>query len=82
MTRTRRSRDTQENRDARKAALVAYGTYGQTLNLKDLEAFRLAAERWRETAAETRDEEEWRRAKRFTRIAHQLTQLYTRRVFT
>lgn len=52
------------------------------LNLKDLEAFRLAAERWRETAAETRDEEEWRRAKRYTRIAHQLTQFYTRRVFT
>lgn len=50
--------------------------------MSDLEAFRLAAERWRETAAETRDEEEWRRAKRFTRIAHQLTQLYTRRVFT
>lgn len=50
--------------------------------MSDLEAFRLAAERWRETAAETRDEEEWRRAKRYTRIAHQLTQFYTRRVFT
>lgn len=74
--------NTQQNREARRAALVAYTKYGRDLGVKDLEAFRLAAESWRETAAATNDWEEWNTAKRYTRIAHQLTKLYTGRVYT
>ena len=61
--------------ESRRAALLAYTKYGRTFAMKDLEAFRLAAEHWQATA--TNNDEETRNAKAYTRIAHQLTTLYT-----
>ena len=78
----RTKKESAQNREARQAAIVAACRFRQTLKLEDLEAFRVAAEYWRETAADENDEEEWNNAKKYTRLAYQFTNYAARKATT